>query len=191
MMWFLIALIWLALIVGIIWWYQQKQRERDAASEQRFKQIFGGGLSGTASSTTALPPELMLLQQMPASAPATSVTSTTYTRKPRLLPQRHALLYYILRTGLPDHEIFADHALADFIEVSGMNREPALRQLATQRADFIVCNKQMEVIAAVIVGNTGISNAAREALQTTNVRLLILNPDALPKHTQVRALIYD
>ena len=81
--------------------------------------------------------------------------SPEFSKKPRLLPQSTALLYYVFRTGLPDHEIFAGLALGDVLDVapaaSGAQREQLLRRLAQQRLELVVCTKQLEVVAAVVV----------------------------------------
>lgn len=120
--------------------------------------------------------------------------------KQRLLPQAEALLYYVFRTGLPDHEIFASLTLADVIDVApalrGYEREQKMRKLAQQRLDLVVCTKQLEIVAAVIVNKAADAapadhaRLAEECLQIAGIRLVRVDPAAPPRHQQVRELVY-
>ena len=121
---------------------------------------------------------------------------TAFTRKPRLLPQSTSLLYYVFRTGLPDHEIFAGVALEDVLDVAApaSEREQLLRKLAGQRLELVVCTKQLEVVAAVFAGSRA-ATAEREqfttqCLQAAGIRVVRVDPAAPPRHQHVHALVY-
>jgi hypothetical protein len=70
------------------------------------------------------------------------------------------------------------------------------RRLAQQRLDLVVCNKQLEVIAAVVVAKpaspaqAGDFQFASHCLKAAGVRVVNLDPATPPQHTDIRALIY-
>jgi len=171
-MWFLAGLIWIAFIVGIFWSYRNKKAKRDAARERKFQQLF----SATAVSPGA----------------GAAVAVAQFSRKSRLLDPQTTLLYYLLRSGLPDHEIFIDVPIGNLIEAPAQNYEAGqkMKRLAAARADFVVCNKQMEIIAVVLLNGGGQTILVEECLNSADVRSVRIDPAAAPKHTQVRALIY-
>ena len=99
-------------------------------------------------------------------------------------------MYFVFRTGLPDHEIFANLTLADLIDiepaVQGYEREQKARRLAQQRLDLVICTKQLEVVAAVLF-ESGMNADAAQAdnagftelcLQATGIRLLRIDAAA-------------
>jgi hypothetical protein len=195
-MWYVIGLIWVALLAGVIWTYNRKQRERGA---ERAKQ-----LAVLLSDLKANPNPVAVIAGG-AAAPAAPVLAapapvTGLSKKQRLLPPAGALLYYVFRTGLPDHEIFAGLTLADVIDIApvtrGYEREQMARKLAQQRLDLVVCTKQLDVIAAVIINNAadatqaGNSRFAEDCLRTAGIRLVRIDPAAPPRHQHVRELVY-
>jgi hypothetical protein len=168
-------------MAGIIGSYRKKKSQRDAAREQQLAQLLAEVKRDPS----------VLSVGVGAVVPAKTATPL-FKRKPRLLPQTHGLLYYVLRAGLPDHAIFPNQALGDFIEPGdGSGREQQRQRLATQRADFIICNKQLEVVAAVLVKGLGSDRPLLEpVLRSAGIRLVQIDAAKLPKHTQVRTLIY-
>ena len=190
-MWYVIGLIWIALMAGIVATYNRKHRQRTAERAEKMAALVQDLKSN---------PDLALNKD--AAAPlAAAAAGPAFSRKPRLLPQSTALLYYVFRTGLPDHEIFAGHTLADVLEIAptlaGPQREQMLRKLAQQRVDLVVCSKQLEVVAVVLTGDAANSTQADnygfvvQCLQSAGIRLLSVDPAALPRHHEVRALIYS
>ena len=105
----------------------------------------------------------------------------------------------MLRTGLPDHEIFAALTLADVLEpaatLRGFEREQATRRLAAQRLDFVICDKSLQLVAVVLCAQVADGGAARQAIESAlragGIRCVRLDAAALPRHHQIRALIYD
>ena len=197
-MWFVIFLILIALIAGLIWVYQKKKEKRDT---ERAKQVaamlaelklnphLAAGVAAGAAHPAAV-------------APVVANPVAGYSKKQRLLPQSGALLYFVFKAGLPDHEIFVNLTLADLVEIEpavrGYEREQRARKLAQHRLDLVICTKRIEVIAAVLLENGAASEAAQgglakfaeDCLQAAGIRLLRVNPAALPRHQQVRELIY-
>lgn len=190
-MWYVIGLVWIAAMVGIVYAYQRKQQRRGAERAREMAALLADlkanprVASGAANITVA---------------PVAAAARPEFNKKPRLLPQATALLYYVFRTGLPDHEIFAGLALSDVLEVaagaSGMQREHILRKLGQHRLDLVVCTKQLDVIAVVVGSNSApgaqITDAqfANRCLQAAGVRVVSIDPAAPPRHHQVRTLIY-
>lgn len=195
-MWFLIFLVAVALTAGIYWSFRKKLNRRTAEHARRLEVLLAElkrDSHPAASATAEASPEI-------AAAPA-AVPERTFGKKPRLLPQTGALLYLVFRTGLPDHEIFANLTLADLIEIEpavrGYEREQKLRRLAQQRVDLVVCTKQLEVVAAVLIDISVSVGAAQtdsgfteSCLQAAGIRLLHVDTAAPPRHQQVRELVY-
>lgn len=195
-MWYAIGLIPLVLIAGVFWSFSKKQRQREADRARQFETLLGEARRGGISIAAEAPPT-----NAPAAATAVAaVQRADFTRKPRLLPQIDALLYMVFRAGLPDHEIFAGLTAADVVEFTpastGLVHEQKLRRLGQQRVDLVVCTKQLEIVAVVICARKLAAAAAdgarfaEECLQAAGIRLLRVDPAALPRHQQVRELIY-
>src|SRR5258705_13502989 len=107
-MWYVIGLVWIAVTVVIIAKYTSKQRqranERAQHMEQMLAELKANPRAGVGADT--------------AKAAAAAVPVPQFSRKPRLLPAPVALLYYVFRTGLPDHEIFAGVALDEALDIA-------------------------------------------------------------------------
>ena len=187
-MWYLVGLIWIAAMVWIVAAYTRKQRQRTSERalqmEKLVAELKANPRRMDADDTTLKPAE---------SAPS---PVTAFTRKPRLLPQSTSLLYYVFRTGLPDHEIFAGVALEDVLDVAAPagEREQLARKIAGQRLDLVVCTKQLEVVAAVIVSAVAMMDErgqfATQCLQAAGIRVVRVDPAAAPRHQHVHALVY-
>jgi hypothetical protein len=190
-MWYVTAVVWIAVMVFIISRYNRKQRQRGAERATQMAALLADLKANPRAALDAVDKPV---------APVTAAANPEFSKKQRLLPQRIALLYYVFRTGLPDHEIFAGLALGDVLDVAstaaGAPREQLARRLAQQRLDLVVCTKQLEIIAAVVVSNAvpgplaeGVQFAT-QCLQAAGVRVVSVDPAALPRHHQVRSLIY-
>jgi len=70
---------------------------------------------------------------------------TSYVRRERLLSKPEALLYLILKTGLPEHNVFANVRMADVVDVhrqhKGFERLRRFRKISQYHLDFLVCDK--------------------------------------------------
>lgn len=202
-MWYVIGLIWVALIAGIAWSYRRKKAQRNAERAKQFEALYadlkvnrGAAAAAPVATVPEAPPPVTTA---PAPAP---VPVAGYCRKPRLLGQPDTLLYFVFRSGLPDHEIFANVPLGDVVEIAdslrGYEREQKARRLAQFKLDLIVCTRQLEVIATVMVSRDGPQDAAQaenarfteQCLQAAGIRVIRVEPAALPRHHQVRDLVY-
>jgi len=75
--------------------------------------------------------------------------------------------------------------------VPGFEREQRLRRLAQHELDFVICDKDLRVVAAIELNQ---ENAAPErelkagCLKSAGIRLIELDPRALPRRDEIRAL---
>jgi hypothetical protein len=198
-MWYLVFFIWIALLAGIFWVWRSK---RSRAVGERAKQLDALLAEARLAARVAADAGSAGLPAMPEPAltPATvAPTAEPCLRKPRLLGQADALLYRLFRAGLPDHELFANVAIADVVEpaasLRGYERDQSARKLALHRINLVVCSRQLEVVAAVLLTDAAADAAriqfAEACLAGAGIRVLRLNTAALPRHHQIRALVYD
>jgi hypothetical protein len=197
-MWIIIALGWIALIIGIVWSYRRQQAKREAERAEKFAGLLKD-LKGVPDALPAAAPAPVPLAT-PVAQPE-RIATTECRAKSVLLPQPHALLYFILRTGLPDHEIFANLALADVIELGdklrGYDRDQKIRALAQLKVDFVICNRQLQLIAVILVIDSAPAaetsqklRPAEQWLEAAGVRVVHIDRASLPRHHQVRELVY-
>jgi hypothetical protein len=127
----------------------------------------------------------------PAAAPAASASHPS-PAAPRAraayLEGAKKVMYLVLRSGLPDHHVFANCSVADLLEAGG-TLPPALGQA---RADLVVCRSDLRVVAVVDVGAPvdALKRALEAQLTSAGIRYVRVQPPALPKPAQARALIY-
>ncbi len=193
MAWFLFLLAATGVIAVFIWDYRRKTAAREAASRERFERIFKEPVA--AASTTEPPP---------AVAPDTAVGSVISTAAAPLFPARERFLgpaetatYLLLKTGIPDHEIFANVSLASVVGAPGGSREREQRfqRLSQYRLDFVVCDRSMRIVAAIELEaassaeSQGTRRFISDCLSAGGVRLVRLSPAALPRREEIRALV--
>lgn len=194
MLWYLLLLATVGVVVYVIWNYRRGTAARKAASAARFDKMFKAEVQLTPGAQL---PTFFAADTSPLakSAPAASIAPAVAAE--RFLGKSESLLYYLLKAGLPDHEIFAGVSLTRFIVAAGdgREREQQLRRLAQYTLDFVVCDKSMQVIAVVEVETAAAATAAgdqrfkAETLKQAGIRLVRINPTALPRREQVRAFI--
>jgi hypothetical protein len=191
---FLVFLVLAAVIAGLIWAYRKKKEKRDAERAKQFDAMLAelklnpqlaAGMAAGISASPAVAPQVVVSPVL------------DYSKKERLLSQRGALLYFVFKAGLPDHEIFANLTLADLIDIGpamrGFEREQHMRKLVLQRFDLVVCTKRLEVIAAVLIDDSSMAGQikfAQDCLQRAGVRMVRIDPAVPPRHQQIRELIY-
>ena len=196
MAWYLFLLFAAGGIGFVVWYSRKKFAEREAASKARLERLL------RAPAQPAAPAELAPTRT--AASPSASVAVPTPAKAPAAMPARErflgqaeTLLYYLLKTGLPGYEVFAYVSLASVIGASGSGheREQQLRRLAQYRLDFVVCDKSMRTIAVVEVDSAvaavgvGELQFKADCLKRAGIRLVRVNPAALPKRDQIRALV--
>jgi len=130
------------------------------------------------------------LSAQPAGAPGlAAATAAAVKARAAFLSGPAKLAFLVLKTGLPDHHVFAHTRVSDLMEGTSA---PALANLPI---DLLVCSKDLGIVAAVDLNNGMQSDAllAREKeqrLRSAGIRYLRLAPGAFPKPADVRRLIY-
>jgi hypothetical protein len=187
-----------AVTAAIIWDYRRKAARRESASTERFAELLKAGTPAAAGAAPA-PAAAPVAQPQAASATVTSpdAPATAYTARERLLSQPEKLIYLLLKTGLPDHEIFSKVTLTAAVDApgAGYDHEQQLRRLSRQVLDFVVCDKAMKIVAAVQLAAVGpeavVAQRIRsECLKSAGIRLVTIEPGALPKRSEVRAFVF-
>jgi hypothetical protein len=186
--WFLFFAVVVFVVAVFVWDYRKKAAKRNAVSRQRMLQMIKPGAPVPAPAATT--PEPAAPEAAPEAPPL------AYKANERMLSQPETLLYLLLRSGIPDHEIFPKLSLAAVVVApgTGYDREQQLRRLSRHQLDFVVCDKAMRVVAAVQLAAPGpeavIAQRIREeCLESAGIRLVSIDPAALPRRSEIRALV--
>lgn len=126
----------------------------------------------------------------------------SYEAKERLLSKPENLFRNILKTGLPGHEIFANVRLVDIVRVQtkhqGNKNVWLFRNISQYHIDFLVCDKETNIIAAIELDdpshdtNDGERRDAKkdECLNAVGIKLIRIRIENMPKHTEIKNMIY-
>lgn len=191
MLWILFLLVLVCVIGVFVWDYRKKAAGREAARKERFDQIF-------RQKAGAAPPEAASANAFQAAA-APAPEPVRFSAKERFLGRPQALVYLLLKTGMPDHQVFANVTLASVVspQVSGFDRQQQERRLAACRVDFVVCDREMRVIAVVELAAPGSADPSgmgpykSDCLKAAGVRQVCLNPASPPSRESLRALVCE
>ncbi|MGH8701743.1 MAG: DUF2726 domain-containing protein [Burkholderiales bacterium] len=196
-MWYLLLLALAGGVVFAIWNFRRKTIAKRAASEARFEKMFKerAQLPATPQPKSS-GPSAAAVSTAPAKAPLAAAAAPPSATQ-RFLGQAESLLYYLLKAGLPDCEVFAGVSLARVVGAAGegRDREQQVRRLSQYQLDFVICDKSMRVVAVVDVesaasaGTAGDQRFKSDILGQAGIRLVRVNPAALPRREQLRALI--
>jgi len=177
-------------IAWVIWAYQRKAGAKDARSRERVAALMAlrpGSAAASGSPRVAA----VAAQGVPRSAAAASGAT-----RERFLTQPETLAYYLLKAGLPRHEIFARVDLAALLAApetdAGRASDPQRLDVRHYELDFVVCDKAMRVVAAVSLddqpGKPG-GEWVQGRLAGAGVRFVRVNPAALPQREQIAVLV--
>ncbi|MDH5535277.1 MAG: DUF2726 domain-containing protein [Betaproteobacteria bacterium] len=189
LLYLLIGLLPVAAIAYIFWAHRKKAANHANAREERLAMMLGASrqrhppaAAAPAVPATHHPP---LRQQGPP----------PYRIKSRMLTQPHAVLFYLLKSALPEHEIFVHFNLAGVIEVApqatGAERDEWRRAISQLTVDCAVCSKAMGVMVAIdlVPSGTVAPTFKSRCLAAAGVRYLQIDPARLPRRGSVRELI--
>jgi hypothetical protein len=189
----LLILVPLAVIAYVVWDHKRKAAARDAVSAQRLQQILG-----TVERTGTEPDRGVAVSEPTATAGEATLRPTVYARRTRVLDPSHTLVYYLLRTTLPDYVVFAQIPLSSVIEPSPTltvhARDECVRRLATLTIDFLVSDRNMQPIAVVQLVAAARASAATNGLPerwlgAAGVRCVELDAAALPAKDAIRGVV--
>ncbi|MDP2240832.1 MAG: DUF2726 domain-containing protein [Burkholderiales bacterium] len=176
-----------AIVIFLIWSYRKKVAHKTVASQERYSQLFSASQpDATAGGEAASTPVSAV--RWPADAPG-------YAIKERLLSKAETLLFYVLRAGLPGHEIFSRLNLDAVVDtppaLQDYERELIRRRLAQHCLDFVVCDKTMKIVAAVeFEADTEVASFKAACLESAGIRHIRVNVAAIPRREEIHFLVY-
>ena len=125
-----------------------------------------------------------------------------YLLRPRFLTKAENVVYLLLKAAFPRHEVFARIRLADVLQVKigpqGMERLRAFRKIANQHVGFVVCDRDMTIVAIVdtkepdqVVNprDQKLEIIKQRCLQAAQVKYLCVYPPQLPRYRELREQI--
>jgi hypothetical protein len=191
---YLLLLLIPVLAVGyIVWDYRRKIAERDAVSAERLHDVIG--VATHTQRADSPQPEAGALAR---SAPKNTAPMVSYVLRERLLTPPQTLLYYLLRTTLPDHVVFAQMTLASVLEtaagVADHARHEMARRLADHTYDFVISDRRMRpvVVLKLTATDDGTGHelsSAQRWLAEAGVRYVELDARSLPRKDAIRAVV--
>lgn len=187
----LLVLLPVAAVVYIVWDYKRRTAVQKSASAGRMHELLG-----TAAAVPPAPGE----RTEPVATPAPAPQSPHYVTSERALSPAQTLLFFLLRTGLPDAVVLARANLGCAIEVApGLperSREIEARRLAGLPVDFVIADRSMKPLAIVLLAVDGGRDqavadraAVRSRAAAAGIRYVELDPRALPKKESIRAVV--
>jgi len=197
--WILFLLVVAGVASFLVWDYRRKTAQREAASQERFEQMFKGK-AAVAPASGSVPAAVVPAAAPVAASSAVPKAPSVATKVPareRFIGQPETLIYYLLKTGVPDHEVFANVTLASVVGApgTGSEREQQLRRLSQYQLDFVICDKRMRIVAVVDVDTPAGVDAASELrvksdyLGGAGIRFVRINPTSLPPRDAIRGLV--
>lgn len=185
----LFVLVPLAAVAYLIWDYRRKTQARRAASAERLQDMLAAsGAPAGRRSPVDDATEAQLREE----------TGSRYLARERLLTAPQTLLYYLLKTGLPEHLVFGRVGLGSLIEVgegiAPRTREDEMRRLRGYDVDFVVTDRSMRPLAVVELRASGALHeeqraVARKCVDAAGVRYLVLDAARLPRKEDMRSLV--
>ena len=125
-----------------------------------------------------------------------------YLVRPRFLSKAEGVVYLLLKAAFPRHEIFARVRLSDVLHVKigpqGMERLRAFRKIANQHVGFVVCGRDMAIVAIVDTKEPETMINPRDqkleiikqrCLQAAQVKYICVYPPQLPRYKELREQI--
>jgi Protein of unknown function (DUF2726) len=188
--WSIFLLVVVVVVAVFIWDFRRKAARREAASRERYERIFQNKTRPAPDSVADPIPGVV-------AAPPSSSPPEPYPNRvrERFLGRAESLVYYLLKAGLPEHEVFANVSLATVVGATGegAERELQLRRLSLHTLDFVVCDKTMRIVAVVEVEKPAAEDLPRrfraDTLKAAGVCRVSINPAALPARDAIRGLI--
>ena len=125
-----------------------------------------------------------------------------YLLRPRFLAKGENVVFLLLKAAFPRHEIFARVRLADVLQVKigpqGMERLRAFRKIANQHVGFVVCDRDMTIVAIVDAREPDqlinprdqkLEIIKQRCLQAAQVKYVCVYPPQLPRYRELREQI--
>lgn len=173
----------IAVVIGLV------RRNREAAGGVRG---VGGGDITAAQWTEGETTRLLSSAELPG----------LYLLRPRFLSKAESVVFLLIKAAFPRHEIFARVRLADVLQVKigpqGMERLRAFRKIANQHVGFVICDRDMTILAivdsrepdqAINPRDQKLEIIKQRCLQAAQVKYVCVYPPRLPKYRELREKI--
>ena len=125
-----------------------------------------------------------------------------YLLRPRFLTKAESVVYLLLKAAFPRNEIFARVRLSDVLQVKigpqGMERLRAFRKIANQHVGFVICDRDMTILAIVdskepdqVINprDQKLEVIKQRCLQAAQVKYICVYPPQLPRYRELREQI--
>lgn len=125
-----------------------------------------------------------------------------YLLRPRFLSKSESAVFLLLKAAFPRHEVFARVRLADVLQVKigpqGLERLRAFRKIANQHVGFVVCDRDMTIIAIVDTREPDhvidprdqkLETIKQRCLSAAQVKYVCIFPPQLPRYRELREQI--
>jgi hypothetical protein len=129
-------------------------------------------------------------------------TPGLYLLRPRFLSKAESVVYMLLRAAFPKQEIFARVRLSDVLQVKigpqGMERLRAFRKIADQQVGFLLCDRDMTILAIIDTKDADAVVNPRDqklevikqrCLHAAQVKYICVYPPQLPRYRELREQI--
>jgi hypothetical protein len=187
-----------ALVIGgiaLLVWYKlyQKFVESDRLDSPSSRKSRGGDNKSLEAfiaayrSGAVAPDGAIATAQVPAATPDAPAV-TVPVRRDQFLGGAVKLAYFLCKSGLKDHHVFAHVQLATLSATTVSDAG-----LARASIDLLVCNAEMSAVAAIdLIGPEGhaTDTVKVDYLRSLGIRYLRLSAKTLPKPEEIRALLY-
>lgn len=130
--------------------------------------------------------------------PQTRFVEVPKRKQYRLLNDSEQELYHRLREAMPSMQIFVQVGVAQLALLRGRHEAKRLSQMAGRGVDFVVCDSEFAIIAAIELawpspGEKGVNNESEkhQALQSLGIPLIVFRPNGLPDAEAISREIAD
>ncbi len=130
--------------------------------------------------------------------PQTRFVETPKRKQYRLLNDSERELYHRLSEAMPNMRVFAQVGVSQLALARGRQEAQRLARMAGRGVDFVVCDPDFAIVAAIELSwpsTDPASNSAeeekRQALQSLGIPLIVFHPNKLPDADAISREIAD
>ena len=165
----------------LLWWRSESGNDRMALARQEFRP--SGRDDNWHQQALELDPKTRLMERP--------------KRQYRLLNEAEQELYLRLLEAMPNMRLFAQVGVAQLAQLRGRVDAQRLRNMAGRGVDFVVCNSDFGIVAAIELawptpgGDTSSEVEKQSALASLGIPLIIFRPNQLPSADAISREIAD
>lgn len=130
--------------------------------------------------------------------PQTRFVEVPKRKQYRLLNDSEQELYHRLREAMPSMQIFVQVGVAQLALLRGRHEAKRLSQMAGRGVDFVVCDNEFAIIAAIELvwpsteeSTQNGQSEKHQALQSLGIPLIVFRPNDLPDAEAISRAIAD